>query len=90
MNRPTRRTRFVTFTVEGGGTFPFDMLRYDACYPDSEATDSPNLDWSGQPGLRKVRLRHRVLKDENLASYPSRRWPSFGWHVLPACISYEE
>lgn len=83
------KTRMVTFVVEGSGTFPFDMLRYDACYPDSEAYDSPNLDWSGQPGLRRVRLCHRVLKDENLWNYPSPRWPSFGWRVLPDSIKYE-
>lgn len=89
MIRPTRRTRHVNFTVEGGGTFPFDMLRYDACYPASER-ESPGLDWQGQPGLRQVTLVHRVLKDENLSNYPSPRWPSFGWHVVPGSVNYEE
>jgi hypothetical protein len=85
-----RKPRFVTFTVEGGGTFPFDMLRYDACYPDTEMNDSYKLDWQGQPGLRQVTLRHRVLKDEALHNYPSPRWPSFGWHVVPGSIRREE
>lgn len=83
------KTRMVTFTVEGGGSFPFDMLRYDACYPDTEAKDSHQLEWLGQPGLRQVRMRHRVLKDENLFNYPSPRWTSFGWRVLPETIKYE-
>jgi hypothetical protein len=61
-----------TFTVEGPGnvTFPFDMLRYDLCWPKSE-TDSGMLtsDWP-----RTIELRG--LKEPTV-----RRWASFGWTV---------
>lgn len=33
----TIRVRQITFDVRGTGAFPVDMLRYDACWPASEA-----------------------------------------------------
>lgn len=29
-------TKLYEFTVEGSGLFPFDMLRYDQCWPKSQ------------------------------------------------------
>jgi hypothetical protein len=34
----------VRFTVRGRGQFPFDMLRYDSCYPQS-GIDAVHLDY---------------------------------------------
>lgn len=31
------------FTVEGCGTFPVDMLRYDQCWPRRESQDVPEV-----------------------------------------------
>lgn len=84
------KAKIVTFTVEGGGSFPFDMLRYDACFPNSEVFDSYNLEWSGQPGLRQITLRHYVLQGQVLLNYPTEaRWNSFNWRIVPGSVKRE-
>lgn len=61
------------FTVSGRGLFPFDMLRYDCCYPQSPQ-DVANLDGRAR---RQVTL---------IAAKPvgptNGRWNSFGWDVV--------
>jgi hypothetical protein len=68
------------FTVEGSGVFPFDMLRYDACWPRSEATDSLAL----QAGLygEGAPKRQVTLLTDSVSSPTIRRWESFTWRVL--------
>jgi len=84
-----RGAKTVLFTVEGAGTFPIDMLRYDACYPATEA-DSWAADWNMESGRRRVTLKHRVSKDENLNNYPNAdRWRSFTWTIVPGSIEYD-
>jgi hypothetical protein len=87
-----RGAKTVIFTVEGKGTFPIDMLRYDACYPASEA-DSYATMWdvvNEGYALRRVTLKHRVSKDANLHHYPTEdRWKSFMWKVVPGSIEYD-
>lgn len=86
-----RGAKTVIFTVEGGGTFPIDMLRYDACYPASETDSFAAMSWENMPtGRRRVTLKHRVAKDENLNHYPCEdRWKSFTWNVVPGSIQYD-
>lgn len=77
------KTRLVTFVVEGQGYFPFDMLRYDGCYP-RRTEDAINL--AGET-RRKIELAIRILSDMN----PNRviteeRWRSFGWSVVSGSI----
>ncbi len=49
------------FTVEGSGMFPYDMLRYDQCWPSSEQ-DSPRLiDPYGFGGEGLVRVSTRAM-----------------------------
>jgi hypothetical protein len=61
------------FKVGGKGSFPIDMLRYDACWPrdqaDVHAMDSPKRD------ARTVTL---ASSREPTAG----RWASFMWPVL--------
>jgi hypothetical protein len=64
------------FTVEGAGEFPFDMLRYDACWPRDEGLDSYKL--SGfEHGLRRI-----VLVTHREIAPTVGRWESFGWRVI--------
>ena len=61
-----------TYTVEGYGSFPIDMLRYDNAYP----RDSDSIYNMGQElDRRQVRLAscHCPTHD---------RWASFGWKVI--------
>ena len=64
------------FAVRGTGPFPFDMLRYDQCWPHREMDSSL---------MRETDYdEERVV---NLCSYgptgpTHRRWKSFGWTVL--------
>ena len=79
MKKPKQDWRETTIVVEGRGTFPYDMLRYDSCCPARGAdalimmdTNSPARD------SRTVRLR-RYSGDATPAT--ALRWASFGWSV---------
>lgn len=75
-----RKNEPFTFTVEGEGIFPFDMLRYDSCWPFTEQYDSSAMRvtmYGEVPKLRRVVL---VTKSEN--SPTPARWESFGWAFI--------
>lgn len=65
--------------VEGSGSFAFDMLRYDACFP-FEQVDSVKLE-DHHTEKRRVVLVRRGLNDSKCSG---ERWASFGWPVLGA------
>jgi hypothetical protein len=74
-----RRTRepTYTFTVEGDGAFPFDMLRYDCCWPyyPKDATALKTSD--------DYAVLRRVVLESCAAQMPTRRrWESKGWRVV--------
>lgn len=86
-----KNPKVLTFEVEGRGSFPLDMLRYDACYPSSEQNSHliEYNPWADdlKSSKRTVRLMHRVLKDEYLGNYPTKgRWESFGWKVVDGSV----
>lgn len=72
-----RAPKRVTFTVEGSGMFPYDMLRYDHAWPLNEPDDSPRLaaDWA--EGRRRV-----VLCSDSPQAPTVGRWESFTWRVV--------
>lgn len=56
------------YTVEGKGTFPLDMLRYDCAWPSHDAST----------------IVMTAQRSVSLASYQeptTDRWRSFGWTV---------
>ncbi len=68
--------------VRGRGQFPFDMLRYDACYPSTpEAVSNIEISkWDvGRQSndFRDVRLS-KVHEGKDPHWTPDR-WSSFGW-----------
>lgn len=65
--------------VEGRGSFPFDMLRYDSCFPFEQA-DSVKLE-DHHTERRRVVLVRRGVNDSKCSG---ERWASFGWKVLHA------
>jgi hypothetical protein len=64
------------FTVEGSGEFPFDMLRYDSCWPHTEQ-DSGLLTAEGK---RQVQLDREVSSRRSVPT--TARWESFNWRVI--------
>lgn len=68
-------------TVEGSFQFPVDMLRYDYCFPDSEADSAAiaNEEHSREP--RRVRVVQ--VTDSKRPMFTPARWESFGWKILP-------
>lgn len=66
---------FQKFSVTGTGPFPFDMLRYDYCYP----ADSDSAMEMGETENRTVWLSRRVGLPENQPT--GGRWASFGWKL---------
>lgn len=79
-----------TFAVEGTGDFPYDMLRYDQCWPCLE-TETPLMDsnkmlhdddWFRKP--RRVSMARDVEQKGDVPSVG--RWRSFNWHVVEESI----
>lgn len=68
----------VVFTVEGSGTFPYDMLRYDSCYPRSD-DDVTNM--VTPQAARQVTLNTTSWSKTRAGTTPAR-WESFGWKVV--------
>jgi hypothetical protein len=71
------RTRF---TVEGSGAFPFDMLRYDCCWPENES-DSPNVGLMYDT-TEYIKTRRITLLSDNQQVPTDSRWKMFGWKVV--------
>ena len=67
------------FTVEGTGHFPFDMLRYDGCYPSTE-TDTGRMLASDSDVPRVITMARYVNGRREQPT--TARWKSFGWRVL--------
>jgi hypothetical protein len=66
------RTLYEYF-VTGSGQFPFDMLRFDECWPaDSVSANAMAPDWAS--GKRSVKMRG--YKEPTIG-----RWNSFTWAV---------
>ena len=59
------------FAVRGNGPFPFDMLRYDSCWPAQQADVSRLMDTGDRIVTLESRCRPTV-----------ERWVSFGWACL--------
>jgi len=71
------------FEVKGKGDIPFDMLRYDYCYP-ATSEDAVNLasSWYSDRPLdtRTIKLRRIVFGAKTMPT--TARWKSFGWVVV--------
>jgi hypothetical protein len=72
------------FIVTGQSGFPLDMLRYDACYPTSQASVE-ELSASLETVERVERLKSGKMFTVHLASRVGSpevaRWSSFSWRV---------
>ena len=71
--------RLHEFTVRGRTSFPIDMLRYDSCWPKSEARDSVAITASFQR-IKGVKEERQVTLT-GLREPTEGRWESFGWKV---------
>jgi len=68
------KMKVITFTVMGKGRFPFDMLRYDQCFPcDGISVHNTEAD--------TVAVRSVKLISIASAGITSLRWASFNWYV---------
>lgn len=66
-----------TFIVEGSGPFPFDMLRYDSCWPYT-SRDAAAIEAHGR---RRIVLQ--TFGYESTAPRPATaRWLSFTWECV--------
>ena len=73
-----RQPQALRFIVEGTGEFPFDMLRYDQCWPAGEVDASQMMEHNNH-GLVKRKV---VLETFNKHAPTSGRWASFLWRVV--------
>lgn len=69
---------FHTFVVEGRGSFPIDMLRYDSCWPTSEIDAGlVARSFERRQGVRRV----ETISITGMRAPTDGRWESFGWKV---------
>lgn len=69
------------FKVTGNGQFPFDMLRYDACWP--ETTKDAILLQTPEDHVAFVELRTITLVTASKNAPTAKRWESFLWRNVP-------
>lgn len=74
------KLRSYTFVVEGYGTFPFDMLRYDSCWPLTES-DALKLHWVPGDGNGHRSIALTTLHEPRWEPTEGR-WSSFTWKVV--------
>lgn len=70
--------------IQGKGSFPFDMLRYDSCYPNSER-DSVLLEQTVRNGFVQGKLDRWSIcvKSASENKWTIGRWESFGVKCIP-------
>lgn len=89
--------RYLThLVVEGSGTFPIDMLRYDRCVPETER-DASEIAASFSRHFMGEKMRVKLLRFganplpanggcfNGVSANPRMeygRWASFGWTVV--------
>lgn len=66
----------LEFEVSGVADFPFDMLRYDECFP-ARSEDVSKM--CGRDKRRSVTLRTYTTDRRQMPT--DGRWKSFGWRV---------
>jgi len=81
---PIYRPRNTYFTVRGRGEFPWDMLRYDQCWPDT-ASDLAKILPRYETGDPREAFQARDIRlgtAKNWMSITRKRWESFDWFIL--------
>jgi len=70
------------FAVTGTWPIPFDMLRYDACYPATEGRDASALERLSLPGGHRAAATVTFEHVGEKGWAPTvDRWASFMWCV---------
>ena len=62
------------------GRFPLDMLRYDACYPDTQQDSAAMEHYPGNPQDVK-NIKVCKITDSKTDGFTSARWKSFGCEI---------
>lgn len=76
LNVEARPKTVYEFYATGHGMFPFDMLRYDSCWPAS-GEDAAKIEWGHTTDHRG----QRSIKMRSYREPTVERWSSFGWAV---------
>ena len=66
------------FTVTGTHEFPWDMLRYDRCWPHHETTITEMAPYHRSSRYNEM----RTVMLQGLREPTEARWSSFGWKIL--------
>lgn len=71
------------FVVVGRGEFPWDMLRYDNCWPyggeDAAKLTMIHQDYSDDDLVKEFKTKDRSIKLSSFHPPTPGRWSSFGW-----------
>jgi hypothetical protein len=71
--------------VRGNGPFPYDMLRYDACFPaqQEDVLAMCQRERAGIPGLQRTVNLMTVTTARIKTPFHPARWATFGWECEP-------
>lgn len=75
-----RPRRYFEYYVTGGGIFPFDMLRYDSCWPVG-GDDAAMMSADYSPLTPREARMPRSIKMRSYREPTIARWSSFNWSV---------
>ena len=73
----------IEYAVQGNGTFPFDMLRYDSSFP-FEQIHNVDVELHSYSVPRTVVLRR--FAESKFWEPTNDRWRSFGWGIVPGTV----
>ncbi len=83
LDAPKRMSYVASF--EGTGNIPFDMLRFDACWPLTQESVRKTLARRGDLGPRtpgRAEERPRRVAFASNKGFTPTRWASFGWRIV--------
>ncbi len=82
-----RPRKMYEYYVTGRGTFPYDMLRYDSCWP-ATGVDASKMDTDFLPPAH--RLHSRSIKLRSYKTPTIDRWSSFTWSVGTENLEFQD
>jgi len=70
------------FTVEGSGNFPFDMLRYDRCWPSTQDDVTTMVPHNSEHFIPIRQVTLTASANHSIWEPTTGRWANFGWPVI--------
>ena len=81
-----KAAKIYHYRVRGIGTFPIDMLRYDAAHPATEEASGLIARTLDRHVMRNQASTKLVIALTSMFPPTEGRWESFLWNVVPGSL----